>query len=261
MSLSSEYRRQFGWRDWPTIFAALPNLAGQTVLDLGCGVGDQAAELVAHGARVIGVDLNQDLLREARSRDLRDAEFREADLRTLTSLDEEVDGLWCSFVPAYFPDLSAALATWQAHLRPGGWAAVTEVDDLFGHEPLGARTKSLLEDYARDMFETGHYDFHMGRKLADHLEHAGFTVSNAFTVDDRELAFDGPADPAVLQAWRDRFDRMKGLQDFCGPEFEAVRDDFLDCLAREDHRSEARVVCCIATGPVHLELDRLRRSH
>jgi len=35
MSLSSEYKRQFGWRDWPSIFDAMPSLHGQTVLDLG----------------------------------------------------------------------------------------------------------------------------------------------------------------------------------------------------------------------------------
>lgn len=86
MTLSSEYKRQFGWRDWPTIFDALPSLHGQTILDLGCGVGDLAAELVARGARVIGVDMNEELLREARSRQLPNAEFRLGDLRVLPDL-------------------------------------------------------------------------------------------------------------------------------------------------------------------------------
>lgn len=47
MSLSSEYKRQFGWRDWPSVLDGLPSLHGQTVIDLGCGVGDLAAELSA----------------------------------------------------------------------------------------------------------------------------------------------------------------------------------------------------------------------
>jgi 2-polyprenyl-3-methyl-5-hydroxy-6-metoxy-1,4-benzoquinol methylase len=66
VSLASEYKRQFVWRDWPTVFDALPSLHGQLVLDLGCAVGDLAGELVARGARVIGVDLNEELLQEAR---------------------------------------------------------------------------------------------------------------------------------------------------------------------------------------------------
>ena len=57
VSLSSQYKRQFGWRDWASILKELPPLHGQTVLDLGCGVGDLAAELVARGARVIGCDV------------------------------------------------------------------------------------------------------------------------------------------------------------------------------------------------------------
>ena len=72
--ISSEYRRQFGWRDWPTVFRALPSLQGQTVLDLGCGVGDLTAEFVSREARVIGIDINEELLREARSRQLSNAE-------------------------------------------------------------------------------------------------------------------------------------------------------------------------------------------
>lgn len=248
MSLADQYRQQSGWRDWPTILDALPPLEGRTVLDLGCGEGGVAAELVGRGARVIGVDLNDDLLRAARARGLAGAEFHRADLRTLEELDlaDPADGLWSSFAAAYFPDLAAVLAPWRAHLRPGGWAALTEVDDLFGHEPLDPRTNSILDDYAREFLEAGWYDFHMGRKLADHLERAGFTVSKTFTVEDRELAFDGPADPDVLDAWRRRFDRMKGLQEFCGDEFEAVRDDILGCLGRTDHRASAKVVCCIA---------------
>lgn len=247
MTLASYYRRQLAWRDWRTVLDALPSVEGKTVLDLGCGVGDQAAELVGRGARVIGVDRNEELLAEARSRDLANADFRHGDLRQPLDLGVEVDGLWGGFIAAYFPDLPAALASWARPLRPGGWVALTEIDDLFGHLPLGARTRSLLEGYARDALAASRYDFHMGRKLAGHLERAGFTVSKELTLEDQELSFAGPARPEVIEAWQARLDRMKLLRDFCGPEFEAVRDDFLGCLARPEHQSTAKVVCCIAT--------------
>lgn len=246
MGLSSYYRKQFGWRHWPAIFAALPALRG-TVLDLGCGVGDLAAELVARGARVIGVDVNQELLQEARSRGLSGAEFLERDLRSPLDLGTAVDGLWCSFTAAYFPDLPAVLTSWATSLEPGGWAALTEIDDLFGHEPLGPRTRALLEAYAREAFSAGRYDFHMGRKLEDHLARCGFTVSTRLTLGDAELSFDGPARPEVTDAWRTRLDGMRLLRDFCGPEFERVRDEFLGCLTNAGHRSVAKVYCCIAS--------------
>jgi trans-aconitate methyltransferase len=75
-------------------------------------VGDQAAEIVARGARVIGIDVNEELLREAQSRQLQNAEFRMGDLRRAPNLAVAVDGIWCSFTAAYFPDFPAAFAAW-----------------------------------------------------------------------------------------------------------------------------------------------------
>jgi hypothetical protein len=64
-------------------------------------------------------------------------------------LDEPAHGLWCSFTSAHFPDLTAALAAWTQRLEPGGWLAMTEIADMFGHEPLDPRTAALLSAYER----------------------------------------------------------------------------------------------------------------
>ncbi len=248
MSLPSEYKRQLPWRTWSTALAKLPPLRGRTVLDLGCAIGDQSALLVAAGARVIGLDSNEELLREARSKRLPHTEFRQCDLSALPNdLVGTADGLWCSFVPAYFPALPIALTEWARALRPGGFVALTEVDDLFAHEPLGPRVRSLLDAHTNDALLAQRYDFQMGRKLRAHLEAAKFIVSSETVLADHELSFDGPAPPEIVEAWRARFDRMKGLRARAGAEFEAVRDEFLACLSRADHRSRARVICCIAT--------------
>jgi len=236
------------WRAWPRVLERLPSLQGATVLDLGCGAGDVAAELVARGARVVGIDLSAEQVSAARERGLANAEFVTANLRSLRDLALPLaDGLWSSFSAAYFTDLRATLGAWREELRPGGWIAVTEIDDFFGHEPLGERAREAFVAYARDALAAGRYDFHSGRKLRAALERAGFTVDTELTLEDPELAFDGPARPEVLAAWRARFERMPLLAAFVGADWEAVRDEFLACLAREDHRSRARVRFCIAT--------------
>src|SRR5262249_55765412 len=189
MTLANEYKRQFGWRAWPTILDALPLAQGQTILDLGCGVGDLAAELVNRGSRVIGVDAHEEFLREAQSLRLPNAEFRMIDLRSLPYLGIVADGIWCSFTAAYFPDLPAVLAAWARNLKAGGWIAVTEIDDLFGHEPLGAQAKESFRAYADNALVAGRYDFFMGRKLRGYLETCGFSVSKTLTVEDQELSF------------------------------------------------------------------------
>jgi trans-aconitate methyltransferase len=228
------------------VAALLPVLDGQTVLDLGCGAGDQAAALAERGAHVIGIDTNGEVLAAARARGIPNANFRRGDLSALHDVGV-VDGIWCSFAAAYVPELGPTLERWKQHLKPGGWVALTEIDDLFGHEPVEPHTSSLLAAYAQAAFAANRYDFHMGRKLRTHLERAGFTIAHARTLADAELAFDGPADSDVLAAWHARFARMQALAGFCGAKFEPVRADFLAALSRADHRSLAKVYYCVAT--------------
>lgn len=247
MTLADEYRNQFHWRPWPKILAALPALDGRTVLDLGCGMGDQAAELAARGARIIGIDGNEALLDVARSRCIPNAEFHKGDLRALAPLQSVVDGIWCSFAAAYFPRLSELLRSWRSLVRPGGWIALTEIDDLFGHEPMDAGAREILRAYEEAAIAAGRYDFHMGRKLRRCLEASGFVVTSSLVLEDKELAFEGPAAPDVIRAWTARLARMRSLQEFCGAEFEHVRAQLLGALAHSEHRSTARVYCCVAT--------------
>lgn len=241
MSVADEYRRQYAWRDWKSAFGALPAVRGRRVLDLGCGVGDQAAELVARGATVVGVDAFPEVLEAARARGLEGATFVAHDLRALPDLGGPFDGIWSSFAVAYFPDLAPVLAGWARQLAPGGWMALTEIDDFFGHEPLSERTRALFASYADEARAAGRYDFHSGRGMEAALERAGFAVERALDLTDLELSFEGSALPEVVLAWRARLDHMTLLQRHCGAAFEAVRDEFLACLARPDHRSTCRV--------------------
>lgn len=246
----AEYRRQFAWRSWRTVLEALPSCDGHTVLDLGCGVGDIAAEFASRGARVIGIDSNPVFVEEARRTEIPNALFHCGDLRVLPPTAPEADGIWVSFSTAYFVNLPEVLAYWSAWLRPGGWIALTEIDDLFGHHPLSSRVQELFEIYVNEALATGRYDLRMGRKLRPSLEAAGYEVTNSFTVPDTEFSFQGAALPEVAEAWRVRFARMPLLQDLCGAEWEAVRDEFNGCLQRPDHRSTARVEVCIAKPAV-----------
>jgi SAM-dependent methyltransferase len=247
VTLADQYGRQSAWRDWTPVLDALPPLEGRLVLDLGCAVGSQASELARRGARVLGVDANEDLLAVARSCGIPNTDFRRHDLRMLPDLQVAADGVWVSFVAAYFPGLSGALiASWTHCLRPGGWIALTEIDDLFGHEPLGADSRVAFDSYADDALAACRYDFRMGRKLASRLEAAGLSVCWEASLADAELAFIGPASPEVLEAWRERLERMTLLRDQLGARFPAIREDFLACLAHPRHASQARVMSCIA---------------
>jgi len=134
--------RAFSERDWLAAFLALLP-SGGTVLDLGCGMGEpMAAQMLARGFRVTGVDATAALLDRARAR-LPAGEWIEADMRGL-DLRRRFDGIlaWDSFFHLSGAAQRACLATFAAHAGPGcalmfnsGGAEGEAVNPLFG-EPL-----------------------------------------------------------------------------------------------------------------------------
>ncbi|REJ85636.1 MAG: class I SAM-dependent methyltransferase [Acidobacteria bacterium] len=237
---------QSRWRDWDRMLDRLPPVAGRRVLDLGCGPGEVTARLARRGARVVGVDADLGLLAFAARRGLDRVGYVAADLRQLGLRPRRVDGIWASFVAAYLPDLAPSLERWRRWLRPGGWIALVEIDDLFAHAPLGSRSRQLLASFADEALAAGRYDFRMGRRLDAEISRAGYRPEHGEWLDDPELSFSGPAAAEVVAAWAQRLDRMVHLQRHCGDEFGALRREFLACLSSERHRGAARVRFCLA---------------
>ncbi|MDO5511478.1 class I SAM-dependent methyltransferase [Corynebacterium sp.] len=72
--------------DRPALLELLGDVAGLHILDAGCGSGHYAAELLARGASVVGVDASSELIRLARRR-APEAEFH------VQPLEEPLDWL------------------------------------------------------------------------------------------------------------------------------------------------------------------------
>jgi ubiquinone/menaquinone biosynthesis C-methylase UbiE len=246
MSLVSEYKRQFGWRDWKSALDLCPIQAGQKVLDLGCGPGDLARELVRRGAVVTGIDGNAEFIALAKLACPETCSFVECDLATIELPLAEYDGLWCSFTSAYFPNFEKILRFWLPALKESAWICVTEIDDLLGHEPLPPDLREGVQEFYQQAFRAGRYDFLMGRKLESVLRKIGFQTSTCF-LSDKELSFSGAASDEVLQAWSDRLGRMTGLNRYFGERFAYFRKEFLQALASEEHEALCKVVCCVGT--------------
>jgi SAM-dependent methyltransferase len=245
VDLAAQYAHQYAWRSWQQAYAALPRLAGARVLDLGCSIGDQSRDLASLGAQVVGIDGAANLLEFARARRIPGAVFERGDLRD-PQVEGPFDGIWASFVAAYFPILPPVLAKWRSLLRPGGWIALTEASGLFAHEPLAPDVRSVLDAYARESLEVGRYDFQMGSKLEGHVAAACFSVEAQRILPDRELSFSGPAEAGVLQAWAERLARMRLLQDRAREANVSLEESFLACLASPAHTTSCRVHLCVA---------------
>lgn len=108
------------------------------VLDVPCGTGQSLPHLAAPGRRIVGADLSEGMLRQARNRVERagwDATIVHADALTLdrAALDAAVGA---PFVPdrlhvflgmSVFPDLEATFANLWSLLAPGGRCVLVDV--------------------------------------------------------------------------------------------------------------------------------------
>jgi len=117
------------------------HIAGQVVLDFGCGPGNEAVEMAQHGARrVIGIDLRQKWLRMAAARaDAAGVADRCTFARTW---DDPVDVILCIDCFEHFADPAEILRQMRRLLNPGGRVLVS-----FGppwRHPLGGHVYSIF---------------------------------------------------------------------------------------------------------------------
>ena len=102
------------------------------VLDAGCGQGTQAVRLARLGHRVVGLDLSEDLLEDARRSAEAEApevrerlDFRRGDvLEAGERLPASFDVVCCHGVLMYLPSLAAAIASLAGAARPGALLSV-----------------------------------------------------------------------------------------------------------------------------------------
>lgn len=97
--------------------------SGDVVLDFGCGTGSASIRLAKSGFRVLGLDLSQALLRQARTRCAgKNCTFVAINGTTIPTRDRTLDAAITYGVFCYLPDDSRAAAVLSAirrALRPG----------------------------------------------------------------------------------------------------------------------------------------------
>lgn len=132
-------------------------LAGDQILDVGCGPGSDAAVFADHDYDVVGVDVTRSFLEAARA-DV-DGEFCRGDMRSLPFADGAFDGLWCSAALHHVPkaDTLAVLAEFERVLRDDGtlFCSVKHGDGS-GFEPdpdHGNGDERFFSYYTGDEFE------------------------------------------------------------------------------------------------------------
>lgn len=111
-------------------FYLFDEIVGKRVLDFGCGSGENIAPLLARGAKVIAVDLSEDLIKLAQKRVAitgQDGEcrFAVASAYDVPLADGVVDAILCSSLLHHLT-IPRAMLEMRRLLKPGGIAIIKE---------------------------------------------------------------------------------------------------------------------------------------
>ncbi len=172
---------------------ALSPVAGERILDIGCGCGQTSLELgVAVGAQgaVTGVDISQLMLGLARTRPLPSGAaapvFVEADAQTAEL--GRFDAAFSRFGVMFFADPVAAFRNIRAALKPAGriafacWRPMAE--NIWMRAPLEAALPFLPEQPPADPLAPGPFAFADPERLRGILGEAGFKDVSIAPHDD-----------------------------------------------------------------------------
>ena len=152
---------------------------GQSVLDLGCGVGIDTVALsglVGMSGYVVGVDADPEMVAEANQRARRlgledHVSHQQADASTLPFPDEHFDACRAERILMHLADPVSAITELARVLKPGGWLVLTEPDwgtlsiasELIGIE------RRFAKIYAEHFLRSGY----AGRQLYQWMRQAG----------------------------------------------------------------------------------------
>ena len=153
---------------------------GMDVLDLACGPGvvsSLLASMVPNG-RVIGMDLSEALLQNARQlakeEKLGNLEFYQGDVYHPELPHGSFDFIYARFLFQHLADPLEALASIRPLLKPGGILCVADIDDdwlSLYPSPEAFRQFTALAGEGQRGYGG---DRNIGRKLASYLEQTGF---------------------------------------------------------------------------------------
>jgi arsenite methyltransferase len=158
------------------VYEALGAAPGDRILDVGCGPGFYASELldrVGDDGAVVGVDASPQMLAVAahRCEGRPNVAFRQADATSLPVEDASFDRALSVQVLEYLADVDAGLRELHRSLRPGGRVVVWDVDwaTLSWHSDDPARMERALRAWDEHLAAPS-----LPRTLAPRLRSVGF---------------------------------------------------------------------------------------
>ncbi len=126
-SAIGRHQRQAVWRHLDTLVRQ-----GDTILDLGCGTGEDAVHFTRLGAKVLGLDASNAMVQAACARGI---DARQLAIESLSAIDGHFDGAISNFGALNcVRDLSGLARELGRLIRPGGYLAACLMGPCCGWE-------------------------------------------------------------------------------------------------------------------------------
>jgi len=132
-STEGRTQREQVWRQLDPLFHA-----GDFILDVGCGIGDDALHFDSNGIRVVGIDSSEPMVQAARDRGV---DAKHAAIESLTSIFPAQAPLFNGAISNFgalncVSDIVPVAAALANVIRPGGVLALCVLSRFYGRESL-----------------------------------------------------------------------------------------------------------------------------
>jgi ubiquinone/menaquinone biosynthesis C-methylase UbiE len=168
---------------------------GDSILEVGCGAGDDSlalAQMVGASGRVVGIDAGEDMISEAKKRAENSnlpVEFFVQDACNLDFPDNTFDGCRADQVFQHVGDPRKGVSEVIRVARPGARIVICDPDwETLAIDSADKKVTRKIVNYRSDVFRSGW----IGRQLAGLFKSLGladvFVRADVFTITDFSLA-------------------------------------------------------------------------
>jgi ubiquinone/menaquinone biosynthesis C-methylase UbiE len=131
----------------------------KNIVEIGCGTGRDAVELIKRGFEYVGIDASEEMLKIAQKR-APDAKFRVGDFYKLDFPAESFDGFWAAAAFLHVPksEIDLVIAEAKRILKPHGIGFITvkektTMDEGIIEEAKGGGIQRYFAFYDQDEFK------------------------------------------------------------------------------------------------------------
>jgi ubiquinone/menaquinone biosynthesis C-methylase UbiE len=155
-------------------------IAGQKILELGCGPGFTTEDLAAYTqyqSEITAVDISESFLNYLGSKKIPNLKTHLSYIEQLNLEDKNFDVAFCRWLMIFVPNIESAVKKIALHLKPKAVFCLQEYIsyDSFSLAPDQPIMKKIIDAIFKSWMDQGGFP-NQGRRLPKVLEENGFTV-------------------------------------------------------------------------------------